>query len=335
MANVVLHIGTHKTATTTVQDTFYHNRALLADHGIIYPALGLHTGHHGLLTDWIALPAAYRLPCGGLGTLRALAAEYVDSDKTLFLSSEEFSRGGGTGGQVDMAVLRQVFEGYENIRVICTLREQWQFLQSVYLELARCRIPDRPPILIETAIRTGMVDGLWCDYRALYDHLLTGFSPETIRFVDFNAACESSGGVLGTMLSMLELPFGVEALEPINNGVSNASALALPSWAGLTIAGGHTFGPDLFSIVQTAFDIEYGQHAKSCLFTRKELELISGRYTQLNEELTGRVAPFQPEFSISEKPPEEDTVYREDIGASFWLRAARRIYLSSSDMELS
>jgi hypothetical protein len=91
-------MGTHKTATTTLQDSCHANRALLAQHGVIYPALGRHTGHHGLLTDWIALSAAYQLPEGGIGTLRSLATEYVDSDETLFLSSEEFSREGGPRG---------------------------------------------------------------------------------------------------------------------------------------------------------------------------------------------------------------------------------------------
>ena len=44
MARIVLHIGTHKTATTTIQNVFHRNATLLAQHGIVYPRLGTATG---------------------------------------------------------------------------------------------------------------------------------------------------------------------------------------------------------------------------------------------------------------------------------------------------
>lgn len=331
MARLVLHIGTHKTATTTIQDTFYANRDLLAQHGVVYPALGKHSGHHGLLTDWIALPLAYDLPNGGIGTLQALAAEYVDRDITLLLSSEEFSRGGGAGGQVDMAALAGIFDGFESVSLICFLREQWQFLQSVYLEVARSRIPPRPPVLIEQAFQTGMVDGLWCDYLALYDHLKSGFHPKDIHFVDFNTARATPEGVLGVMLSFLGLPFGVEGLTMVNNGVSNISPRALPTWAGLVIAGGHSAEEDLFSAVQEAFDLEFGSAVESCLFTRNEIEALAEHFQIVNSTLVERHVQFQPGFGMSSINRPDTMLYREDITTPFWVRAARRIYLSGKE----
>ena len=328
MARLVLHIGTHKTATTTIQDTFHANRDLLAQHGVVYPALGKHSGHHGLLTDWIALPLAYDLPDGGIGTLRALATQYVDSNVTLLLSSEEFSRGGGAGGRVDMAALAGIFDGFESIKVVCFLREQWQFLQSVYLEIARSRTPPRPPVLIEQAFETGMVDGLWCDYLALYDHLLTGFSPDMIHLVDFSTARQQKGGVLAAMLSFLDVSLDSETLVSVNNGVSNASPRPLPTWAALAIAGGNPATEDLFSAVRTAFDLEYGHDVTSSLFTRQELERIATHFAQPNIKLVKQHATVQPSFLLTLQPPESSIIFRDDIDASFWVRAARRIFLS-------
>jgi len=329
VAKLILHIGTHKTATTTVQDTFYANRALLADYGVIYPDLGRHTGHHGLLTDWVALPETYKLRFGGIGTLRALAEQYVDGDKTLFLSSEEFSRGGGHGGQVDMRALADIFAGFQSIQIICFLREQWQFLQSVYLEIARTRIPDRPLVLVDTALKTGVIDGLWCDYRNLYDHLRTGFLAEDIHFVDYGSAREFDGGVLGQLLSILDLPFDVQRLTQVNNAASNVSGLPLPTWAGFTIADGLVTDVEFKSAVTTAFELEFGTDAKSCLFTRKEMKQISNHFEPKNTELVNRIRTVQPGFKMTAGFPERGTIYREDLAESFWVRSARRIYLSS------
>lgn len=128
MAKLVLHIGTHKTAATGVQNSLWANHAILSRHDVIYQALGQHTGHHGVLTDWIRLPPVFALPKCGIGTLHALAAEYVDRDVTLILSSEEFSRLESKVGCVDMAALRAIFDKFYEIKVICCLRFQWQLL---------------------------------------------------------------------------------------------------------------------------------------------------------------------------------------------------------------
>lgn len=88
MAKVVIHIGTHKTATTTIQDTFSQNAKLLRQHGVIYPRLSRFTGHHGLVSDWGRLPKVYDLPGGSKAALRQIANEHGAGDHTVFLSSE-------------------------------------------------------------------------------------------------------------------------------------------------------------------------------------------------------------------------------------------------------
>ncbi|MDW3117932.1 MAG: hypothetical protein R8G60_09260 [Roseovarius pacificus] len=143
MAKIVLHIGTHKTATTTLQDTFHHNADLLAQHGLIYPRLGKATGHHGLIYDWAHLPPFYKPEHGSRAVLRDLADRYASGPGTVFLSSEEFSR--CDDGQTDLAAIRRLLDAFESFEVICTLRTQWQFMQSVYLEIAKKQTPPRPP----------------------------------------------------------------------------------------------------------------------------------------------------------------------------------------------
>lgn len=327
MARLVLHMGTHKTATTTIQDCFRANRRLLAGQGLIYPALGRHSGHHGLASDWIALPPAYRLPKGGIGTLRALAEAHRDGDGTLFLSSEEFSRGGGAGGRVDMAALREIFRDFEVV-ALCVLRSQWQFLQSVYLELARSRCPDRPPRLAAQAIETGMVDGLWCDYGALYEHLRTGFAPEEIHLLDYETARSSDDGIIGEILSLAGVRLDLSALRQVNGGRSNVSPRALPVWAALAICGQPPIPATLLDALGTAFDLEFGAGRSYCLFTRAEVAALDAWFGPRNAALAERVANVQPGFSLAAPRPAPAGLYREDVTGAFWLRAARRIFLN-------
>jgi len=327
MARLVLHIGTHKTGTTMLQDTFHANRALLARHGVIYPALGKHTGHHGLLTDWLKLPPAYNLPAGGIATLKLMAERLADTDKTLFLSSEEFSRGGGSGGQVDMAALGQIARRFEQVTVICVLREQWQFLQSVYLEVARTRTPDRPPEMIEKAFETGMVDGLWCDYNALYDHILNGFDPAAVQFFDYSSTVRAEGGILATVLNLLGTSLNVGDLTLVNGGKSNVSARPLSTWAGFAIAGGHNASSQLMAACETAFNLEFGPRPDTCLFTRTERAAISDHFVPRNQRLAARIN--QPGFAVRQTQSLPSMMHRDDVTPDYWLRAARRIYLGT------
>ncbi len=331
MARLVLHIGTHKTGTTALQDSFHANRGLLAEHGIIYPALGAHTGHHGLLTDWLALPAPYRLEGGGIGTFRQLADEIAGTDQTLFLSSEEFSRGGGIGGRVDITQLRDIADRFDSVQIICFLRDQWQFLQSVYVEIARGRVPERPPALIETARNTHMIDGLWCDYGLLYDQLLTGFAPQEICFYDYDSARRGPGGIIAMVLDAISASLAADDLRAVNGGISNVSARALPVWAGFAIAGGHPANAGLFAACETAFDLEFGKERETCLFTRAELAILKKHFAPLNRRLEKRLRAARQSLTIAPTTPGPQTLYREDVTPAFWVRAARRIYLGAGN----
>ncbi|EAQ03092.1 hypothetical protein OB2597_13148 [Pseudooceanicola batsensis HTCC2597] len=324
MARLVLHIGTHKTGTTSAQDTFHANRATLAEHGVVYPDLGRHTGHHGLLTDWIALPQAYRLPGGARAALEKLAADWRGTDRTLLLSSEEFSRAGGRGGRVDFNELRRIFSGYE-LTLICVLRDQKSFLQSVYLELARNGPPPRPPALVSEAMETSQVDGLWCNFNALYSGLRQTFAADEIRLLDYAAVRTAPGGLVSRLMEVIcpgtnpEIP----VLPP--DGWSNVSPGVLPVWAAQVIAAGGPARPHLRRAAQEASDLEFGPDRPQCLFTREESARLDLHFAPSNAALATRLQGDGQhwQLSIPDRPP--DTIHREDLGAEFWIRLARRL----------
>lgn len=330
MAKIVLHIGTHKTATTTIQDTFAHNAVLLAEHGVIYPRLGTATGHHGLVMDWNhALPPVYVLPEGAIGTLRQITETYAGGDHTVFLSSEELSRGQPVS-QPDFAAIREALTGFDRVEVVCMLREQWQFIQSIYLEVSKSRQPPRPPQIIDTVLLDDMVEGLWTDYNLLYDHLLQNFAPDEITFLDFDQCGKAPGGMLGAMLRHLGTTIDPARLVPVNDGRSNASPGALPTWASNVIAEPAAAPPWLIEAVTGAFAVQFGAGASSRIWTHEECRTLIGYAARCNSRLAERLAPWQPGFALTRTDARvRSGIFREDLPIDFWMRASRWVFAAA------
>lgn len=322
MSKVILHIGTHKTATTTVQDTFWKNAALLEKHGIIYPRQGKATGHHGLVFDWGSLPAVYRLPDGSRETFRQLARDHAHGDTILFLSSEEFSRGDPKGA-VNFAEVRELLAPFDEIEVVCVLRPQWQFIQSVYLELSKKLMPPRPPVLVNAAIKTGMVAGLWADYTGLLDQLEQVFAPEEITFMTFNAALAAQGGIIGAMLGRMGRRLQAEDLASVNDGASNISPMSLASWSANILSEPKVAPPWLVQTTTRLLHEEYGEAVKPCLFTQDEFRAMKTHFDARNALLHSRRAAVQPEFFLPPADAEGLTLFRNEVAQPFWVRAAR------------
>jgi len=321
VAKLVLHIGTHKTATTTLQDTFWANSALLARHGVIYPQLSAITGHHGLVPNWAAMPPVYAYPEGGMGALQRLVRDHADSDATVFLSSEEFSRASALDG---MAGMRGALNAFERVEVVCTLRTQWQFLQSVYLELSKKTSPPRPPKLVDPVIETGMFQRLWVDYNGLLDQLETVFAPDEITFFDFDTIRKADGGVLGAFLRHLGCSLATSDLTPINEeGASNVSPLSLAGWAANILAEPQIAPDWLVDLATRAIHAEYGGNVRPCLFTRDEFTRLARHFTARNAALETRRAPHQPGFALTPASAEGLTLFRHEISSACWVLITR------------
>ena len=95
MAQLVLHVGAHKTGTTYLQNLFHQNRAALADAGIYYPDIGPNTAHHVLASPWLNMqdvPASFFNTRGPDELWADLIARYATAPGTVFLSGENFLR---------------------------------------------------------------------------------------------------------------------------------------------------------------------------------------------------------------------------------------------------
>lgn len=325
MSKIVLHIGTHKTGTTTIQDTFWHNADVLAQHGLIYPKLGTITGHHALVFDWVRLPRIFEDPRGSRALLKGINDAYAGGDDTVFLSSEELSRA-DPESQVDLQELRALLSGFDSIEVICMLRPQWALLQSVYLEILKNANPLGPGFMVQNVCETGMAEGLWFDYSRLLDRLEAVFVPDEITFLDYAQACAHPQGIVGAVLDTqgISLPDG--ALQPVNGGRSNVSAPALASFLAYTFTEPEKPSPQLVNLLSDLFEtLSEAPVQQTCIFPQAHFHKLASHFAPSNLALEQRRQQAQPGFHLT--PPDFNAVsyFQDRLPPGMWIQLSRAL----------
>lgn len=145
---IIIHIGTHKTGSTTIQKGCCDNRERLRDNGWLYPVTGMYIfGQHNIawemasghaqpwnrIGEWVR----YRPEWGGMD--RLLAEIDASSMNKIILSSEDFD-----GLQTDrIQLLRERLADFE-IYIVVYLREQASLLQSAWTQFVRSGFVNKP-----------------------------------------------------------------------------------------------------------------------------------------------------------------------------------------------
>lgn len=134
MSKVILHIGTAKTATTTIQKLLYEKRKDLAESGIYCPLAGRphpQMGGHHFLPWSLLYPDRYDKSVWQnlLGELKQVPS---DQDVQIVLSSEEFSQ----LSLDEIIFVRKQLESYD-VTVVVYLRNQKDFMMSLYKQFIK------------------------------------------------------------------------------------------------------------------------------------------------------------------------------------------------------
>ncbi|MCD6476478.1 MAG: hypothetical protein J7K85_09515 [Anaerolineaceae bacterium] len=138
---IFLHIGTHKTATTTIQKGCVENSTALRNAGWLYPATGMFmVGQHNIAWEmasrheqpwnYINYWVRFRPEWGGVDALK----EEIDasSAENVILSSEDFD-----GLRTErIQLLAEKLSSY-TVEVIVYLREQTSLLQSAWAQFIK------------------------------------------------------------------------------------------------------------------------------------------------------------------------------------------------------
>jgi len=131
LKTVILHVGRHKTGTSSLQSFFSENSEILTRYDILYPMSGRRGGAHHLLAETFSGAAVKNYSSGfsplDFDVVKAIRRE-IDGAKeeTVLVSSEAFQN-------VNPKTVQKIFSGY-TLRIVMYLREQSVYLRSAYAQ---------------------------------------------------------------------------------------------------------------------------------------------------------------------------------------------------------
>lgn len=338
MARLLLHIGAHKTGTSYVQRLFHANRNRLAPHGIIYPDIGPNRAHHILVTPWIDVPEIPASFFRRLDPLRWLhrktrqdaffdrfVAQYSSRKGIVFLSAEIFSR--AELQCVDMPDLARRLAPFEDVRIVYTARHQTDYIQSIWLQLAKNGNAGRFDHFLEHALRNHLASGLWVDHGRVVDHVLTGFSPQQLILLDYEASRRHPEGIAGPFLDLLESPLRLADMQSLSRKDSNVSPDALASWLAHSIDWPSPARGDLVKRLQPALAKCLQRHGRkrTTLYTRDEYERVGAAFAEANARLDGWLGTDPSNHGLSGPAPADTLLFRDDLNFADWIALMRQV----------
>lgn len=131
MVKVILHIGRHKTGTSSLQRFLYENSELLRQYDLVYPRIFIKNIAHHHLAEPFRKSAFDKLSLSEQKAQIAKARDKLkstltDQEVVYVISSEAFQN-------VEPRVLCEIFDPTVfNTKVVCYFREQISYLASAY-----------------------------------------------------------------------------------------------------------------------------------------------------------------------------------------------------------
>lgn len=211
--DIILHIGTHKTGSTTVQSYLKANqRSLAKNHIDFFQGSFIPENHIELYLSCIERDrdtlAQHTMEIGGLDALfeqtRRRVTEFISqsSASTIIFSTEGLSL---LRSREELDRLVQIFDPKTHrVRVVCVLRDKSDYLAAYRKQILKVpgrRFSDNPRSALYVEPDSWLVD---------YDRLLTSyrkaFGESSVLTVDYNHEVDEGGDILPALLRQMTVP---------------------------------------------------------------------------------------------------------------------------------
>ncbi|MHB1641207.1 MAG: hypothetical protein ACYDD9_08045 [Acidithiobacillus sp.] len=223
-----LHIGTHKTGTTALQNFLMVNKRLLRQHDVLVPdsgCVGPRSGHHNIAWE---LNDDYRFQ-RDYGTLDDLCAEISESDcHTVVISSEDFEYL-YPRPEALIAMKRRLNDVGCQVEVIVFFREWGGYITSLYAELLKHGLDLTFRAFKKQILDTGVfvMRGNWrfCfHYEMIARGFANVFGKRHVHCNEFEVPIEPK---FVNLIGLQDLESGLERLATANESIDIVAGLAL------------------------------------------------------------------------------------------------------------
>lgn len=131
MKTVILHVGRHKTGTSSLQSFFSANRQILSEYGIFYPHTGVRNNAHHIVAESFSGGALKEDKSSASPLESQLVKDLREeisgaNEPVALVSSEAFQN-------VNPRLVAEIFSGFR-LKVVMYLREQSVYLRSAYAQ---------------------------------------------------------------------------------------------------------------------------------------------------------------------------------------------------------
>jgi hypothetical protein len=200
MKKIILHVGTHKTGSTSIQETFYKNRHILENNGIHYLSIG--SNHWDLYSAFMEDPYNWfenkklgldekgvdRRNHNALSTVKEELENCIP--EVVIISAEHIS----LLSESCLSQLKNYLESFGNVEVVYYCREIMSWLSSDSQQCAKVGMKSEPTIYSVAINR-------------LYEFpmkFITVFGRNNFNLVKFEDAVKV--GLCNSLLSLFDLP---------------------------------------------------------------------------------------------------------------------------------
>jgi len=177
---IVIHMGLHKTGTTSFQNFLSNNKAALMDVGILYPDSENNEESQWIIPNqlnmenWSFLEDYFK---------KVILIAKSNSAKTIFISAEGMSILLSENFRVKKFENLLLEIGFTEIVWECVLRNQWDYFNSLYAEMSKQKICLNYASAGEEILRFGQIsmgnDAFRYRFAFDYDKFIESFLEET------------------------------------------------------------------------------------------------------------------------------------------------------------
>lgn len=231
MTALILHIGWHRTASTTIQQALLDSRDVLINQGVLYPLTGLYGGAHHFIgwgvtekpiKAWGQPPAFQNLIDQLAEEIRSTACDIV------IISTESLrlivNQKADAPGRIK---LTQLFALFSEVKVLCCVRHQAPQLESSYRFLVSWQ-PESTTYSFRDYVKqkTILPDFNYANTEQYFCNLRPDLR---FKFWSFSEAV-SSGNVVNNFFKVAGIEPTTPLAQGLNGTLSREATLAILEW---------------------------------------------------------------------------------------------------------